>query len=88
MRYGFMTDAAQAAEQVAKRFRGIVPDHTKLVRAIATALIARERQVWGKAIAQVALIGTQRDPNGDKHTVVTTIQEFRRRTQALGKISS
>ena len=65
------------------------PLHLEILQlTIATALTARERQVWGKAIAQVALIGTQRDPNGDKHTVVTTIQEFRRRTQALGKISS
>ena len=77
MRYGFMTDAAQAAEQVAKRFRGIVPDHTKLVRAIATALIARERQVW-----EAGLKILERDKI---HRCLREIKiEFRRRVQGLG----
>ena len=56
-----------------------------LTEAIASALRAVEAETWNQAIALVALIGTERDPNGDKHTVVTTIKEFRRRaTQQEG----
>ena len=55
--------------------------HKELKALQATTRQAARREVYSEAIALVALIGMERDPNGDKHTVITTIQEFRRRTQ-------